>query len=131
MDILSYKMIKDNKQLRDNLFNHDWVSYRFIRSSGNILLQDKMDDFLMVIDGSKLRWDELSIKGMKKVTSNCSCYQDSIVVPWVYNEQIIDNAKFLGSDRNNYYVEFGEAPGSFISYKEFEKFDSYGNTKRF
>ena len=42
MDILSYKMIKDNKQVRENLFNHDWVSYRFIRSSGNILLQDKV-----------------------------------------------------------------------------------------
>ena len=120
MDILSYKMIKDCKQVRDNLFNHDWLSYRFLRFSGNVLLQDKIDDKLMVINGYKLRWDELAIEGVKKITNNCSCYQDSIVVPWVYNEQIIDNAKFLGSDRNNYYVEFGEAPGSFISYKEFE-----------
>ena len=119
MDILSYKMIKDNNQVRENLFNHDWLSYRFIRSSGNILLQDKVDDFLMVIDGSKLRWGELSFDGMKKYTNNCSCYQDSIVVPWTYNEQIIDDAKYLGSDENNIYIEFGEAPGSFVSYKEF------------
>ena len=119
MDILSYKMIKDNKQVRENLFNHDWLNYRFIRFSGNILLQDRVDDFLMVIDGNKLRWDELRFEGMKKYSCNCTCYQDSIVVPWVYNEQIIDDAKYLGSDENNIYVKFGEAPGPFVSYKEF------------